>query len=143
MLWFPDPRLRSVAEKNRAILKDNLERFDEPLERLRAVLDDSGRSDLTTVMLICFNIGSIDDPHLKQRFVELEKARESRAEPRRRGRELALKHAADVRKKHPKKFKSNLSMAKHITPLVRVEMRKFYSGYRIDVSTVRKWLAQK
>jgi hypothetical protein len=34
-------------------------------------------------------------------------------------------------------------MAKHITPLVRVEMRKFYSGYRIDVSTVRKWLAQK
>jgi hypothetical protein len=145
-LFFPDPRIpgprSGVAKTNRAVLKENIERLDEPLERLHGVLDDSGQSDLLAVMLICFNIGSIDDPHLKQRLVELEKARDLGAEPRKKGHELALKYATDTRKEHPKKFKSNLSMAKHITPLVMAEMEKLYPGYTIDADTVRKWLAK-
>ena len=93
-------------------------------------------------MLICFHIGGIDNPHLKQRSVELEKRRESYTERRKKGRELALKYAADAHQKYPKKFKSNLSMARHITPLVRAQMQKLYPGYKIVVGTVRKLLAQ-
>lgn len=143
-LWFPDPRNpRSVAKKNRTVLKDNAELLDEPLKRLHGVLDDNGKMDLLAVMLACVHIGRIDDPDLEYRLVKLEKGREGHAEQRKRGRELALKHAADARKKHPERFKSNRSTAEHITPQVVAEMQTLYPGYRIDVSTVRKWLANK
>jgi hypothetical protein len=143
-LLFPDPwDPRSVAKKNRAVLKDNAERLGEPLERLHGVLDDDGQTDLLAVMLACLHIGRIDDLHLKHQLVELEKVRESHAEQRKRGCELALKHAADVRKEHPRKFKSNLSMAEHITPQVNAEMRTLYPRYTVSVRTVRDWLAGK
>ena len=70
----PDPRNpRSVAKKNRTVLKDNAELLDEPLKRLHGVLDDNGKMDLLAVMLACVHIGKIDDPDLEYRLVKLER----------------------------------------------------------------------
>lgn len=133
-----------VAEDGRENLKGRPEQLDAALNALLGELDEDGQFHLSTALLVAFLVGKHGDPLTGPQLKQWGDVNDSRLEERKRGRELALKRAAEVRKAHPQKYKSNSSMAKHITPWVTAEMRKLYrDDYAVSVRTVRGWLAEK